>query len=76
MASRCKSPVVPRTRTRKSVAKNRVGRPRKSVDEKQSIRVVLHLTPAEKKRLDALAAKMDLPVATAARIRALGSSSS
>ena len=71
MVRRRKSPVVPSDPDRP-----RVGRPRKSVDEKQSIKVVLHLTPAEKKRLDALAAKMDLPVATAARIRALGSSSS
>lgn len=48
-----------------------MARPPKSKADKQSVRVVLHLTPAEKRRLDAIAAKMRLPVATAARIRAL-----
>jgi hypothetical protein len=49
-----------------------MGRPRKRVSQKQSIRVVLHLTPAEKKKLDRIAAQMGLPTATAARFRALG----
>jgi hypothetical protein len=48
-----------------------MARPRKSRVDKQSVRVVLHLTLAEKRKLDALAAKMGLPVATAARIRVL-----
>jgi hypothetical protein len=48
-----------------------MGRPRKSAALKQSVKVVLHLTPAEKRKLDAAAARMSLPVATAARIRAL-----
>lgn len=51
--------------------KKQMARPRKPLAEKQSIKVVLHLTPAEKRKLDSLAAKMGMPVATAARIRAL-----
>jgi len=46
------------------------GRPPKSAATKQSAKVVLHLTPAEKKRLDAAAARAKLPVATPARLRA------
>jgi hypothetical protein len=49
-----------------------VARPRKSVSEKQSIKVVLHLTLREKKQLDAAATKAKLPVATLARLRAVG----
>ncbi len=49
-----------------------MGRPRKLQGQKQSIRVVLYLTPAEKKRLDALARQAGLPVATLARLRAVG----
>ncbi len=49
-----------------------MGRPRKLQGQKQSIRVVLYLTQAEKKRLDALARQAGLPVATLARLRAVG----
>jgi hypothetical protein len=45
-----------------------MSRPRKPRTKKQSICVVLHLTPAEKKRLDAAAARAGLPVATVARL--------
>jgi len=45
-----------------------VGRPKKSRAKKQSIRVVLHLTPEEKKRLDVAAMRAGLPVATLARL--------
>jgi hypothetical protein len=34
--------------------------------------VVLHLTPAEKRKLDAAARRAGLPVATLARLRAIG----
>lgn len=44
-----------------------MGRPRKSRVDKQSCKVVLHLTLAEKKRLDAAARRAGLPVATAVR---------
>jgi hypothetical protein len=47
-------------------------RPRKSKVEKQSVVVVLHLTLAEKKKLDVLAKQAGLPVATLARLRAVG----
>lgn len=43
-------------------------RPLKSHTAKQSVVVVLHLTPAEKKRLAAAAARDGLPVATVARL--------
>jgi hypothetical protein len=46
------------------------GRPPKLVADKQSMKVVLHLTPAEKKRLDLEAARERVPVATLARLRA------
>ena len=49
-----------------------MARPRKSRIDKQSVRVVLHLTMAEKKRLDAEATRAKLPVATLARLRAVG----
>jgi hypothetical protein len=45
-----------------------MARPRKKLIEKRSVDVVLHLTPAEKKRLDAAAARAGLPVATVARL--------
>jgi hypothetical protein len=48
-----------------------MSRSRKPVAHKQSIKVVLHLTPAEKRRLDAAAKREGLPVATAARLYAL-----
>jgi len=48
-----------------------MARPRKRRADKQSICVVLHLTPDEKKKLDAAARRADLPVATLARRRAL-----
>lgn len=48
-----------------------MARPRKSRASKQSVRVVIHLTRAEKKRLDAAATKSGLPVATVARLYAL-----
>lgn len=48
-----------------------MSRPLKSRASKQSVRVVLHLTPAEKKRLDAAAIKVGLPTATVARLYAL-----
>jgi len=47
-----------------------MGRPPKPAAEKQSMKVVLHLTPAEKKRLDRAAARAKVPVATLARLRA------
>jgi hypothetical protein len=47
-----------------------MGRPPKSAADKQSIKIVLHLTPAEKKKLDREAAREKLPVATLARLRA------
>jgi hypothetical protein len=46
-----------------------MGRPPKSAADKQSIKIVLHLTPAEKKKLDKAAAQAKLPVATLARLR-------
>jgi|HubBroStandDraft_2_1064218.scaffolds.fasta_scaffold04066_7 hypothetical protein len=49
-----------------------MARPRKSRSDKQSVRVVLNLTPDEKKRLDAAARQAGLPPATLARLRALG----
>lgn len=48
-----------------------MARPRKSRSAKQSIRVVIHLTPGEKKQLDAAAMQAGLPVATLARLRTL-----
>jgi hypothetical protein len=48
-----------------------MARPRKPAADKQSFKVVLHLTRAEKRKLDRLAAEMGLPVATAARLRVL-----
>jgi hypothetical protein len=48
-----------------------MARPRKSRATKQSVKLVLSLTPAEKKRLEAAAAKDRLPVATAARLYAM-----
>lgn len=48
-----------------------MARPRKSRAEKRSVLVVLHLTPAEKKRLMSAAARTGLPVATVARLYAL-----
>jgi hypothetical protein len=48
-----------------------MARPRKSRATKQSAKVVLHLTLAEKKRLEVAAAKDRLPVATAARLYAM-----
>jgi hypothetical protein len=54
------------------MSRSRGGRPPKSAATKQSAKVVLHLTPAEKKRLDAEAARAKLPVATLARLRAVG----
>jgi hypothetical protein len=46
-----------------------IGRPPKSVAEKQSFKVVLHLTPAEGKRLAKAAARAKVPIATLARLR-------
>ena len=46
-------------------------RPKKSKVDKQSVVVVLRLTTADKKRLDDAAARIGLPVATAARLYAL-----
>lgn len=48
-----------------------MARPRKPAKTKQSAKVVLHLTPAEKRRLDAAAAQLRLPVATLARLYAM-----
>jgi len=48
-----------------------MARPRKPRVDKQSCKVVLHLTPAEKKRLEAAAARSGLPVATVARLYAM-----
>lgn len=48
-----------------------MGRPRKSASKKQSVRVVLHLTRAEKRLLDAAASRAGLPVATVARLYAM-----
>jgi len=44
-----------------------MGRPRKPRSEKQSVRLVLHLTPGEKKQLDVAAARANLPAAAFAR---------
>ena len=49
----------------------RRGRPPKPRAKKQSELVVLHLTPAEKKKLDAAAERAGLPVATFARMHAM-----
>ena len=49
-----------------------MSRPHKPRASKQSVVVVLHLTPAEKKKLEALAKQAGLPVATLARLRAVG----
>jgi hypothetical protein len=46
-----------------------MGRPRKSSAQKRSVRVVLLLTTAEKRQLEAAAARAHLPVATFARLR-------
>lgn len=51
-----------------------MARPRKPRAEKQSILVAIHLTPAEKKKLDSAAKKAGLPVATLARFRVTGMS--
>ena len=48
-----------------------MGRPCKPRAKKQSEKVVLCLTPAEKKQLDAAAARAGLPVATFARIHTM-----
>jgi len=48
-----------------------MARPCKPLAEKRSVKVVLHLTRAEKKKLDALARQESLPVATLTRLRAL-----
>jgi hypothetical protein len=48
-----------------------MARPRKPRAIKQSVVVALHLTPAEKKLLDAAALREGLPVATIARLYAL-----
>ena len=48
-----------------------MARPRKPAAQKQSVKVVLHLTPAEKRQLDAAAARAGLPVATLVRLSAL-----
>jgi hypothetical protein len=48
-----------------------MGRPRKSVSKKQSVRLVLHLTLADKKILDDAAKRAGLPVATVARLYAM-----
>ncbi len=48
-----------------------MGRPRKPRVDKQSVRVVLNFTLAEKKRLDEMARKAGLPVATLARLKVL-----
>jgi len=48
-----------------------VARPRKPAAAKQSAKVVLHLTPAEKRKLAAAAARAGLPVATTTRLLAL-----
>ena len=48
-----------------------MARPRKPTAQKQSVKVVLHLTPAEKRLLDAAAGRAGLPVATMVRIGAL-----
>jgi len=45
-----------------------MGRPCKPHAEKQSVRIILNLTPAEKKRLDAAARRAGLSVATVARL--------
>jgi len=45
-----------------------MARPRKALAAKQSAVVVVKLTPTDKRRLDAVAARDRLPVATAARL--------
>lgn len=45
-----------------------MSRPRKTRVQKQSAKVVLHLTLAQKKQLDAAADRIGLPVATVARL--------
>lgn len=50
-----------------------MGRPAKNVREKQSVRFVLNVTPAEKKQIEAAAAKEKLPAATFARLRLIRS---
>ena len=54
------------------MGRQRTGRPRKPRAEKQSALVVIHLTPAEKKKLEAAARRADLPVATLARRLVIG----
>lgn len=49
-----------------------MARPRKSAANKRSVQVVLYLTPAEKRQIDALAKQRGLSVSTFARLRALG----
>jgi hypothetical protein len=49
-----------------------MARPRKAAASKRSATVVLYLTPAEKRQLESLARQAGLPVATFARLRALG----
>lgn len=48
-----------------------MGRPPKPASDRQSERVVLHFTPAEKKILKAAAARAQVPLATWVRRRAL-----
>jgi hypothetical protein len=45
-----------------------MARPRKPRAEKKALIVAIKLTPGDKKRLDAVAAKERLPVATVARL--------
>lgn len=49
-----------------------MGRPRKPPADKRSVRVVLHLTPAEKKQLDRMAAAARVPTTVFARLRVVG----
>jgi hypothetical protein len=48
-----------------------MGRPRKRAAVKQSAKVMLHLTSAERRKLAARARQLGLPVATAVRLLAL-----
>jgi hypothetical protein len=47
------------------------GRPPKSRADKQSVRVIVCMTPGEKKQLDAEAKRAKMPVSTLMRSRAL-----
>ncbi len=53
-----------RTNAEIAADKRRTGRPPKSKAEKQSARVMVNLTPAARARLEALARKEGLPLAT------------